>query len=227
MWETIKKDPLIKTIVVILLGVLAFGFAFHIMFGAGSSSMDDGSMMGSGYSLGNTLENMIGILIKLVIIGLLIGIIVWIFRVITKQTGSKPEEHFEFIKEDPIIRNALIIIVTVLVLVFGFSFIKGFFSAGYGETDMMISGNGYSMYYIFYPILIFAIKVLILILMISLGYAFIMYLKENYKNTLETKDFDTISEETKECPDCRAKVKSNWKCCPYCGGDKVYDNRTE
>lgn len=135
MWDTIKKDPLIKTIVVVLIGILAFGFAFNIMFGSGGSSMEEGSMMGVGYSLGNSLEYIIALLIKVVIIGLLIGAIVWIFHNI---------------------------------------------------------------------------------------YETVTYMKENYKNNGSDKVPEPSKAITKECPDCKAKVKDSWKCCPYCGSDKAF-----
>lgn len=211
MWETIKKEPLIKTIVVILLGVLAFGFAFNIMFGAGTTSADDGSMMNAGYSLSNTLENIIDILIKVVIIGLLLGVIVWIFRAITKQSGAG-QNRFASLKDDPIIRNALIIIGAVIVLVFGL---------------YMFSNMSSNMSYNFSYILTFLLRVIIFILILGLGYGIIMYLKENDKNVTTNKDIDTSAQGIiLDCPDCKAKVKSNWKCCPYCGSDKAFENTT-
>jgi hypothetical protein len=88
MWENIKKDPLLKTIVVTLIGILTFGLAFRIMFGAGNSGMGEGEMsMSSDYSLGNTLEIIIALLIKLTIIALITGILVWLFRSITRPSG--------------------------------------------------------------------------------------------------------------------------------------------
>jgi hypothetical protein len=223
MWEKIKKDPLIKTIVVVLIGVLAFGFAFHIMFGAGGSSMEEGAMMGSGYSLSNTLENMIGILIKVVIIGLLIGIIVWIFRSIAKQTGEHTD-RLTWIKEDPIIRNTLIIIGAVIVIILGFGFLKGTISSGSGE-EMITGGMAYSTSYLslnLTSILSLILKVLIFILLISLVYGVVMYIKGNYMNKTITREADASKVVTKECPECKSKVKDNWKCCPYCGSDKAF-----
>lgn len=222
MWETIKKDPLIKTIVVVLIGILAFGLAFNIMFGTGGSSMDEGSMMSNGYSLSNTLENLIGLLIKVVIIGLLIGVIVWIFRSITKQTGSSQSDRLTWLKEDPIVRNALIIIGAVVVLLFGFWFLRGITYSGSGE-EMMTGGSAYSTSYLslsFTSFFAFILKILIFILLITLAYGLVMYFKENYKAI--TKEPDTSKIITKDCPECKSKVKDNWKCCPYCGSDKAF-----
>lgn len=222
MWETIKKDPLIKTIVVVLIGVLAFGIAFNIMFGTGGSSMEEGSMMNTGYSLSNTLENLIGLLIKVVIIGLLIGVIVWIFRSITKQTGSGQADRLAWLNEDPIIKNTLIIIGAVVVLLFGFWFLRGITYSGSGE-EMMTGGSIYSTSYLSFNFTIFfafILKILIFILLITLAYGLVMYYKENYKTN--TKVTDTSKVITKDCPECKAKVNDNWKCCPYCGSDKAF-----
>lgn len=225
MWETIKKDPLIKTIIVVLIGVLAFGFAFNIMFGSGSSTMEEGSMMGSGYSLGNTLESIIELLIKVVIIGLLIGTIVWIFRSITKQTVSSQIDHFAWLREDPIIRNALIIIGGVAVLLFGIWFLRGFVTLRSGE-EMISGGMAYSTTLIplgITSIFSFILKVMIFILVLTLAYGVVMYMKENYINNGFVKEPELSKVSTKECPDCNSKVKDNWKCCPYCGSDKAFE----
>jgi DNA-directed RNA polymerase subunit RPC12/RpoP len=48
-----------------------------------------------------------------------------------------------------------------------------------------------------------------------------MYFKENYRMDSFTKDNDTMNTSLKECPDCKSKVKEGWKCCPYCGSDRV------
>jgi hypothetical protein len=84
MWETIKKDPLIKTIVVILIGVLAFGFAFNIMFGSGNGAMGEDMMEGSyrivnmSFGLQSLLAFLLQILIVLSVIGLGYGVFMYI-----------------------------------------------------------------------------------------------------------------------------------------------------
>lgn len=232
MWENIKKDPLIKTIVVIILGVIAFGLAFNIMFGSGGS-MEEGSMsMGTGYSLSNTLETIIALLIKVVIIGLLIGAVVWIFRAITKRSENNQVAGFTWIKEDPIIRNALIIIGSVIVLVFLFSFLRGFFTApGNGEGEMM-AGTSYSAFsglsFGIQSFLSLLLKLLLLISVLGLGYGVIMYLREHYKQINLVKETETVSDNnTATCPDCKSQLKGNWKCCPFCGSEKAFLDKTE
>ncbi len=222
MWEKVKSDPLIKTVVVIVLGVLAFGFAFNIMFGSGSSSMEEGSMMGSGYSLNNMLGNVIELLIKLVIIALLIGVIVWLFRAIAKPSERGQKERFSLIKEDSFIKNTLIISGSVVVLLLAFNFLKRILTGLGGEGMDSSSSNMFlGASFGFTSLASFLLKVLIIIFIIVLGYVIIMYFKENYTNVPSPKENDMLQAESKECPDCKAKVKEGWKCCPYCGSDKV------
>lgn len=197
MWETIKKDPLIKAIVVILIGVLAFGFAFNIMFGAGNSAMEEGSMMSTGYSLGNTLENIIDILVKIVIIALLLGVLVWIIRTVLKQTNNGQENRFAWIKEDPIIKNTLIITGAVVIMIFTSSYLRGF-------TAFSITA-----------LFAFLIKVVIFTFILTLVYGLAMY------GIKATGSPDAVA---KECPECKGKLKNDWKCCPYCGSDQAFDN---
>lgn len=226
MWETIKKDPLIKTIVVILLGVLAFGFAFSIMFGSGSSGMGESEMsMGTGYSLSNTLEVIIALLIKLAIIALLIGIIVWIFRAIGKRTGNEPTDKLAWIKEDPIVKNALIIIGAVIVLTFLLSLFRG------GSTPVGMSSNNSNylftnMTYGIQSFFAILFKLLLFLSFFGLGYGVYMYLKQNHFNfaNLNVSNKEANNSST-TCPNCNAELKDSWKCCPHCGSDKVSEDK--
>ena len=223
MWETIKKDPLIKTIVVVLIGVLAFGFAFNIMFGAGGSSMEEGSMMSAGYSLSNTLENIIDLLIKITIIGMLLGVIVWIYRTIIKNPSKEKTNSFGWLKEDSIINNALVITGVVIVAVFGFSFIRRLTSSG-NYNEVMDEGTRYYTTFDFTSLFAFLLRALIFILLIIFTYVIVMYFKENYRNTKIIIESDVSKVITNDCPKCGAKVNKEWKCCPYCGSDKAFDD---
>jgi len=229
MWETIKKDPLIKTIVVILLGVLAFGFAFNIMFGSGSSGMGESEMsMGTGYSLSNTLEVIIALLIKLAIIALLIGIIVWIFRAIGKRTGNEPTDKLAWLKEDPIVKNALIIIGGVIVLTFLLSLFRSGSSTGEmsgGNSNYLFTNMTYGIQSLFALLL----KLLLILSFLGLGYGVYMYLKQNHISFLDVNGKNEMKNNnnnaTTICPNCNAQLKDSWKCCPHCGSDKINEDK--
>ena len=227
MWETIKKDPLIKTIVVILLGVLAFGFAFNIMFGSGSSGMGESTMsMGTGYSLSNTLEVIIALLIKIAMIALLVGVIFWIFKAIGKRTGNEQTDKFSWIKEDPIVKNTLIIVGAVIVLTFLLSLFRG--SSSTGE---MASGNSnFSFSYVNYGIqslFAFLLKLLLIISVLGLGVGIYMYLKQNHISFTNLNGIKEVESNntTTICPNCKAQLKDSWKCCPHCESDIVFEDK--
>lgn len=220
MWENIKNDPLLKTIIVAILGVLAFGFAFNIMFGSGNSRMEDDSMMGNGYSLSNTLEVTIGILIKLVLIAILVGIILWIIQAIRKQIGGKAEYKNSILLEDGVIRNALLFAGFVVVFVFLLWFGKNTLFYGYGKN--MMSQSFYPAFSII-SIVIFLIKLLILALVGSLGFGIFMYFRETItkKSNHLDETFEPNKSTSKTCSTCQSTMNREWTYCPNCGNSTL------
>lgn len=218
MWESIKKDPLLKTIIVAIMGVLAFGFAFNIMFGTGNGSMENDSMMGSGYSLSNTLEATIVILIKLVVIAILIGIILWIVQAIRKQIGSHKEVKDSILLNDGVIRNTLLFAGLIVIAIFLMWVGKSTFFYGYGTNIMNRS---------FYPvfsivsILTFLLKLFVLALIVIFGFGTIMYAKEVIiKNSHSLHETPNKGEDVKSsCPKCNSSINKAWTYCPNCGND--------
>jgi hypothetical protein len=76
--------------------------------------------------------------------------------------------------------------------------------------------------------LLLILKLLLLISVLGLGYGVIMYLKEQYKQINLMKEKETVSEiNSVICPDCKSKLKGNWKCCPFCGSEKAFGDKTE
>jgi hypothetical protein len=70
MWQTIKNDPILKAVSIIILSILGFGFAFNVMFGPRNNTIGNGmdnvsEMSNSGYSLENTLSYILTIVVKI------------------------------------------------------------------------------------------------------------------------------------------------------------------
>ncbi|BCN29581.1 zinc ribbon domain-containing protein [Anaeromicropila herbilytica] len=216
MWENIKKYPLLKTIVVSILGVLAFGLAFNIMFGSGSSR-EEGTMMESGYSLSDTLEIIIGLLIQFVIVAILIGIIYWIVQTIRKNIGNQQDNKNSILLKDPIIKNTLLISGSIVVLIILFWIGKSVF---YNSYNTFMMSNYYPAFSIV-SIVIFFIKFFVLLLFIGLGISMIMYIKNfSYSETRKKDEGYNMNEKTTlECTDCHSSLKLEWKYCPNCGSD--------
>lgn len=102
MWDTIKNDPILKTVSIVILSVLGFGFAFNIMFGASTGMDNQGVMGGNGNMSGNNSYSMagnagifggltglfsilLGMLLFISVIGLFIGLIMYIRQKYSKE----------------------------------------------------------------------------------------------------------------------------------------------
>ena len=100
MWETIKNNVLLKTIVVMILGVLGFGLAFNIMFGRNAGMMGQGMNGGGGYGMmpnynytmgvvgGFGLASMLTFLAKLLLVISVVGLATAVIFYIIKNPTS-------------------------------------------------------------------------------------------------------------------------------------------
>ncbi|KXG78001.1 zinc ribbon domain-containing protein [Thermotalea metallivorans] len=248
MWEAIKNDPVLKSITILVLGVLSFGLAFNIMFGRNTGGMD----MDGRYSLENTLAYILSISIKLLLIGLVIASIILLVKLIKKYliegTELKMFESIKIdkIKKDPVLKTGLIAVAVILVLSF-IAIISNSPYNGYGAMGRNYYGmaaNGY-----FLPMenaaVIFS-KLLLFVSVIGLIVSFIAYARQENISTgmkklilpkgtpdttvqCETCNFVTDREykfcpscgnqRIQECVYCEAALKDGWKCCPNCGAE--------
>lgn len=249
MWETIKNDPILKTVTIIILSVLGFGFAFNIMFGSGNGSMEqEGMMGGSGYSLGNTLSYIFILAFKLLLIALVIVAIIAVFKFASKHLNLGGEDKvFDTIKKDPVLKGVTIIVLVIAAFGLVYYLFSGLFGFGsnYGMTNNnRMASTGYSSGIAGLPVIL--LKILLVASVGGLIIGLIMYIKQSYgagitaklseittvsKKAINCSSCGTVvSSEFKFCPDCGGSVKSNcsscgaelkneWKCCPVCGNE--------
>jgi hypothetical protein len=225
MWNSIKEDPILKTVVVVILGVLAFGFAFSIMFGGASSGMESGEMMGGGsYSLGNTLTYTLSLLIKIALILLVIGGIIAAIKLIKKYFIDETKFTAPDLSgKNSIYKYALYGAGALLVLVVLYSLMNGTNSSNMAVGTMQ--NNGYyvprpaSQFSILF-ILEFFVKSLLFLSITGLAVAAFMYFKNEYLNK-NISVTNVVSEKLveKKCGNCREVLKNSWKCCPSCGNE--------
>lgn len=221
MWETIKNDPILKTVTIIILSVLGFGFAFNIMFGPNNSGMEHGHGSG-GYSLGNTLSYIFILAFKILLIVLVIAVILAVIRLARKHLSEGGEiKVFDSIKKDPVLK--VITVVVLLIVAFGLIYylLSGLFGFGSGFGMM----NGYNSYNMMgnagyglglSGLLAILLKLLLVASLIGLFVGLVMFIKQSYGKEIGEK----VKE---ECTSCGAELKKEWKCCPVCGterGDK-------
>lgn len=234
MWETVKNDPILKTLAVIMLGVISFGLAFNVMFGAGTTGgMDSG--MGAGYSITASLSGLWLFLIKLMFVAVVIALLIIIAKAVKTNLfeGSeiKMQENF---KNDPILKTLVTIILAVIALGITVHVFNGILGGGSYAGGMRNNGGyyGYGMYaasgFSLTGVLVFLIKLLLSISIIGLIVGIGAYLLQN--NNLSLKSFNFFNTTTagntqtavvKEfCKNCGAEMKEQWKCCPLCGQER-------
>ncbi len=180
MWENLTKDPLIRMMLVVFIGILAFGIFFNLLTGSNgmagyAGGMGGGEHMGNmggyGYSFGNMIGGLLMLLINILVIVLVIavvaGIVVW-----AKNTFGKVSmpTYVKTMSNDPFIRTITIITAAVIGLMLVMALFNGFASPGYmGMGSFGVSG-----------ILVLLIKLLTFVLTISLVVAAFIYIREQY-----------------------------------------------
>lgn len=118
MWETIKNDPILKTITILILGVLGFGFAFNIMFGPNTGGMGSDDMMMAGVNYNNFGLVFIFVLaMKLFISGLIILAVLAVLRVLFKFLKYGGETNMnDTNRNDGLFRLISIVIIAIISL---------------------------------------------------------------------------------------------------------------
>jgi hypothetical protein len=214
MWDLIKNDRVLKTIVVIVIGMFAFSFAFNIMFGTGSSSMEHGISSG-GINSANSLGQIIVLLSKLLIIILLIAVIIAGIKFLQKHViGNEPIKGIENIKNKPL--KAVLTgpggILVLLLVVYMISPSGNTAQMGHQAGTYSPMGYRLGIGSLLAPVL----RLITTVSFIGLITGVVMYFKEQYLSN--AKAGNAVSKEL--CSRCGTELKLQWKCCPGCGTDK-------
>lgn len=177
MWETIKNNPLLKTIAIAILGVLGFGFAFNVMFGSSGEGM--GHEMSGGYSLDNTLAYVLTILIKVLLIAIVITAIVTVVKYWHKYLFGNNQASsinnlnlFDYIKADPVLKTVTIVVSGLLLLGILLA-VSGSYTMPSGYRYNVTNGVGLT------AIMIFLIRLLLTVSVIGLVAGVIALLLQN------------------------------------------------
>lgn len=216
MWELIKNDPILKTIVVLLLGVFAFGFVFNVMFGAPQTGMEHGMSQMSGYNFNATLAYIISLLIKILIIILITAAIIIAIKFTKNKVingsisnSNSGAELFNKFKSNP-----LYIIIGVLGI------LLVFIIAMPSQVSNNVVNNNYNFSIV--SILIILVKLLLAVSFIGVITGIILHYKETY---VKANASNLI--EKKICENCDTELKNDWKACPVCGTEVKENKNTE
>lgn len=189
MWEELRNDPFLRTISVIVIGILLFGLLFSTT--AGGSIMGSGGEHGAqgngyGYSFSSIIPWLLLALIKIlfvVLIGaVLIGAFVWIRNMFFRDNNSAIARA---INSDPILKTVVLTTLGIIGLFVLFGLLGSFTSPGYigGMSPNQMNGgygNGYNASLGIGWLLMMLIRVLSYVLIISLTIAVAIYLKSQY-----------------------------------------------
>lgn len=191
MWDEVRNDPFLRTVAIIIIGVLVFGLLFNTMPGTGAMSMaGEGEHMsrnaGYGYSLGSIIGWLLMMLIRILLIVLiaavLIGAFIWIRNMFFRDNNSA---FARALNNDPMLKTVVLITFSIIGLVILFSLFNSFMTPGYGGA--MVQGHmgggygyGYNPTFGLNWVLMQLIRVLTYVLIISLIIAFAVYLKNQY-----------------------------------------------
>ncbi len=192
MWENILKDPFMKVILVVFIGILAFGILFSLVGGntyMGGMSNYNGAMSGgghmglaSGFNFGGIITGLLMLLINILILVLVIavvaGIIVWVKNNMLAGNNAKLAQMFN---NDPVLRTAIIITAAVVGLVLIFALLNGFMGNGMiGQPGYGMHSPGYGVSFGITGLIMSLIRVLMFILVVSLIIAAIVYIRDQY-----------------------------------------------
>ena len=178
-------DPLVRIMLVIILGTIALGLLFSMLTGGGT--MDHMGGMG-GYGYGGSLDTFLGglliLLVKLLLVVLVIAVVVgiaaWIWNTFFKNTNL---QFVQAIKNDPVLKTISTVTLAIIGIVLLFALLGSLTGAGAGVSSGI---HGYGAMGGFNPALSIAgllnllIKVLSFVLVISLILALLAFLKKQY-----------------------------------------------
>lgn len=192
-----KNDPIIRMLLIVILGTIAFGLLFNTFTGGGNN-MDDmmnasSNMLNSGTSIDVFLSSLFVLLIKflmiVLVVAIVIGVVMWI-----KNNFFKDINITQKMNQDPMTKKAVgitVIVIGALLVLWVFNNLinpgMGYTSTGmgYNSTGMGYmngtSGYGLNVSLGFTSVLSLLIKVLSYVFVISLILGLVAYLKKMYE----------------------------------------------
>ncbi len=190
-WD-FKNNPLLRAILVFVIGIVAFELLFN-SFTGGEESMGDHMDMGSnmssgggyGYTISGLISGLLVILVKILMIllvaAVIVGIIVWVKNNFFKD--AKSSNIMQSIKNDPILKTISVVTLAIIGIVLLFALLGSFNQTGMGFSGHAGNfgfGFGYNSMYSITGLLTILVKVLMFILIVSLILAAVSYLKKQY-----------------------------------------------
>jgi hypothetical protein len=189
-WD-FKNNPLLRAILVFVIGIAAFEILFN-SFSGGAEFMGDhmdmgtmGSGGGYGYTISGLISGLLFLLVKILMIllvtAVIVGVIIWLKNNFFKNNGTS--KIMQSIKNDPILKTISVVTLAIIGIVLVFALLGSFNQTGMGfsgHAGNFDSGYGYNSMYSIAGLLTILVKVLMFILTVSLILAAVTYLKNQY-----------------------------------------------
>lgn len=194
-----KGDPLIRALITIILGTIAFSMLFGLFRGGADMEMgnmgDMGTMGNSGYSIDGLLGGLLGLLINLMLVALvvaaIVAIVLWIKKSFFNNANTKAMQVFN----DPLIKTVAVVVGGVFGLVLLFGLFGNYLNIGTGSGMHGYAATGFNTSLSFYGLLNLMIKILAVVLVVSVILALVAYLKKQYEagafNSFRSNGADT------------------------------------
>jgi len=195
-----KNDPIIRALLIIIIGTIAFSLLFNIFIGGGSSMGEHqaSNMGGSAFSIDLFLSGILVLLVKLLlgvlVIAVIVGVIMWMKNTFFKDININTQ-ILKSVNDDPILKTIVGISAAVLGIIIVLALMHSFFGPNMGYSAGMngsmgynvgISGGmGYGMGGLnptlgVAGLLALLIKVLSFVLVVALILAVVAYIKKQY-----------------------------------------------
>jgi len=186
--DELKNNPVIRVLLIVIVGTIAFGLLFNLLTGGGN--MDHMGGMGSMGSYGTSIDTFLGglliLLVKLLmvvlVIAVIIGIGIWIKNTFFKNANTG--QFLQTINNDPILKTVSVITIAVIGVILLLALLGSLTGSGFGMGGG-IGGHGgmaggFSATLSIAGLLSLLIKVLSFVLVVSLILALAAYIKKQY-----------------------------------------------
>jgi len=188
-WD-FKNNPLLRAILVFVIGIVAFELLFN-SFTGGEKSMGEHSDMASmssgggyGYTLNGLISGLLVLLVKILMVllvaAVIVGVFIWLKNNFFKNTNFN---IMQSIKKDPLLKTISVVTLAIIGIVLVSALLGSFNQTGMGvsgHAGNFSFGFGYNSMYSITGLLMILVKVLMFILVVSLILAAVTYLKNQY-----------------------------------------------
>ncbi|MDF2522960.1 MAG: hypothetical protein K0R31_601 [Clostridiales bacterium] len=179
-----RNDSLLRTILVVFFGVLAFGLLFNLFTGGGTTMGEHmgnmGYASGYGFSLGGLIVGLLALLVKILMVVLVAAVVIGAFAWVKNNfLQNNNSQWMQSINKDPVLKTISVVTLAIIGIVFLCALFSSFGQTGIGFGGYL-GGYGFNPIYSMAGILVLLVRVLMFVLIVSLILAVVTYLKKQY-----------------------------------------------